>query len=464
MAGRSIGVLTAFITADTAQFLREFNKLDRQVARASAKFTKPGAQMALGFLGVQNALTAVSGEIRHVIGNIEKIPGVPATAVASIISMRSNLADAKNWIDRMTAGIVAFGAQAAQAVGVGFAGLFGHNDTSGLSRQETPDEIASAQDPAFFDKMAAARAKLAEVQKAASIAAMTDAQQILALRKEAEAFTRFAGSKAINSVQKYEAQTSAAEKTQQANAKMAELRKRLEVAEEKSGKAFGDVLGASSTKPPDVRLDDLKRGEQDVRRKLAELGAGDQNDPENIQRQIKLREQLTTIYERQIPLLEKQKALAADVGNSIASSFENAVFEGGKLSDVVKGLGMDLARMMFRNMVTAPLAGLLSGGIFDFLGKFGGGRASGGPVSGDSAYLVGEQGPEIFVPGLSGSIIPNHALSTAGSRRAAPMYNFTYHIPAGVTKAELMPALMATKRATIAEIQNMRRRGAPGAV
>jgi TP901 family phage tail tape measure protein len=37
-------------------------------------------------------------------------------------------------------------------------------------------------------------------------------------------------------------------------------------------------------------------------------------------------------------------------------------------------------------------------------------RASGGPVSRNTAYLVGENGPELFVPGASGSIIPNGAL------------------------------------------------------
>ena len=38
---------------------------------------------------------------------------------------------------------------------------------------------------------------------------------------------------------------------------------------------------------------------------------------------------------------------------------------------------------------------------------FGGGRASGGPVSGGTTYLVGEKGPELFTPNSSGAIIPN---------------------------------------------------------
>ena len=41
------------------------------------------------------------------------------------------------------------------------------------------------------------------------------------------------------------------------------------------------------------------------------------------------------------------------------------------------------------------------------LAALAGRRASGGPVMAGSAYLVGENGPEVFVPGSSGGIIPN---------------------------------------------------------
>ena len=40
-------------------------------------------------------------------------------------------------------------------------------------------------------------------------------------------------------------------------------------------------------------------------------------------------------------------------------------------------------------------------------------RAFGGPVSGGSPYIVGEKGPELFVPGSSGNIVPNHAMGGA---------------------------------------------------
>jgi len=48
-------------------------------------------------------------------------------------------------------------------------------------------------------------------------------------------------------------------------------------------------------------------------------------------------------------------------------------------------------------------------------------RAAGGPVSSGSPYIVGEQGPELFVPKYSGSIVPNHALGGEGGGQTINM-------------------------------------------
>lgn len=43
------------------------------------------------------------------------------------------------------------------------------------------------------------------------------------------------------------------------------------------------------------------------------------------------------------------------------------------------------------------------------------GRAMGGPVFGGRPYLVGENGPELFVPGASGRVVPNGQMAAAGA-------------------------------------------------
>jgi hypothetical protein len=53
------------------------------------------------------------------------------------------------------------------------------------------------------------------------------------------------------------------------------------------------------------------------------------------------------------------------------------------------------------------------GAGFSYLG-YGGPRAGGGPVMPNRAFLVGEMGPELFVPKLPGHVIPNGALGGGG--------------------------------------------------
>ncbi len=67
---------------------------------------------------------------------------------------------------------------------------------------------------------------------------------------------------------------------------------------------------------------------------------------------------------------------------------------------------------------TAGLSGLVSG----LLGLPG--RATGGPVGPGRAYLVGERGPEVFVPTSSGRV------EVAGGQRAAAAVNVTVNVAA----------------------------------
>jgi hypothetical protein len=144
-----------------------------------------------------------------------------------------------------------------------------------------------------------------------------------------------------------------------------------------------------------------------------------------------------------------------EAGNLIAQGFEDAILSGQKLSEVVRSLGRDLVRLVFNQMVTQRLAS----GIATFLGAPPiPGRAIGGPVSSGSPYVVGEKGPELFVPHASGTIVPNNKMG-GGSGSGGGSVTVNYNIAAGVSRAELVPILDQERRRLKAEIPDMVRRG-----
>jgi hypothetical protein len=74
------------------------------------------------------------------------------------------------------------------------------------------------------------------------------------------------------------------------------------------------------------------------------------------------------------------------------------------ISKVVDGIDNLINKIKSLNVVASA-----KNAVSNFMG-FGGARAGGGSVFGGQAYLVGEQGPELFVPGSSGNIVPNSRL------------------------------------------------------
>lgn len=458
MAGKkSIGILNALITADATQLMREFNRVDRQVARTSASFTKPGAKLALGFLGVQNGLSAVANEVRHVVQNIESIPDVPASTVASIITMRDNLDSAKTKIDQMTAGMVGFGVQVAQAVGVGAASLLGYNDTSGLSRQETPDEIARAKDQNFYSKIDAARKRLTESTKAAALATADEAKQIILLRKEAEALETFSKGSSRNSVERLEAQAAAQDKLKEANIKMAALNKELAASEDQVREAMTGVYTATVS-----RADAIAGLENRSQRIFNDLGGTSPNpkDPENVQNRIRLNLELADTQKR-LGVLYKENARAAQfLGETIASGFTEGIFSGQNFSQIMRGIATDIAKVIIKQTFLNAIMGAMGGGLGAGVGKlFGGFFADGGRPDIGKASIVGERGPELFIPDAAGTIVPNSALATSGSSRGGDNYTFQYTFESGVTRQEIAGLIPSIVRASAGIVADKVQRG-----
>jgi hypothetical protein len=118
-------------------------------------------------------------------------------------------------------------------------------------------------------------------------------------------------------------------------------------------------------------------------------------------------------------LAEKNSAVNYFISGAgaFSSAFEDAIVRGARLSEVLKGLLQDMTRIIARRTITEPLgnaasAGLSSIGAGNWLNDIGtaiGGlfRAEGGPVAAGQPYIVGERGPEWFVPNQAGTVLPN---------------------------------------------------------
>lgn len=86
--------------------------------------------------------------------------------------------------------------------------------------------------------------------------------------------------------------------------------------------------------------------------------------------------------------------------SGLVSGFGNLV---GFISDAVSAINK-LVSLIKNNPIISGISGAIGS-------LFGGGKASGGAVSGGTPYLVGEKGAELFVPQGNGTIVPNNRLS-----------------------------------------------------
>jgi tape measure domain-containing protein len=106
--------------------------------------------------------------------------------------------------------------------------------------------------------------------------------------------------------------------------------------------------------------------------------------------------------------LTDMQMLWQDVAASFVDAFTFAIRDldkgfGSFFDNVVRGFEemlLDISAQIIRAQLTQLIFSALNLGAVP-------GRASGGPVSGGRPYVVGENGPELFVPQGSGKIVPN---------------------------------------------------------
>lgn len=136
---------------------------------------------------------------------------------------------------------------------------------------------------------------------------------------------------------------------------------------------------------------------------------------------------------------------AREAAQGMQSVFANFLFDPFKegLKGMLRGF-VDIIRRMIAELLarqlliaffsafaggTGPIAAMASAAVSGLQG-----RAKGGPVTGSTPYMVGERGPELFVPSTSGTIIPNGSGMGGG-------VNIAYNIDARGASADMQKAL-----------------------
>lgn len=129
--------------------------------------------------------------------------------------------------------------------------------------------------------------------------------------------------------------------------------------------------------------------------------------------------------------------------------------------DVAKNIAVDFFNTLASEMMLSAtggkygsLGGLLGGlvgGLFGGAFGFGGKKAAGGPVRGGKTYLVGEEGPELFMPGASGRIVPagQTAQMMTPQKSITVVNNFTIQAPGGKVAPETQQQIAARAGAGI---------------
>jgi len=141
--------------------------------------------------------------------------------------------------------------------------------------------------------------------------------------------------------------------------------------------------------------------------------------------------------------------------NKIGSAIDNFIETGKfKFKDFAASIIADLAKMIAKALIFKyifePIMGALGLSIP--------GRAAGGPVKGNQPYIVGEKGPELFVPKSAGTVIPNNKLGMATQAEGTGQVN------APITNNYITNNINAVDAKSVAQLFSENRKTLLGAV
>jgi phage-related minor tail protein len=153
------------------------------------------------------------------------------------------------------------------------------------------------------------------------------------------------------------------------------------------------------------------------------------------------------------------------MSQGMSSSLSNALLEGEQgLDGFLSRMLNKLASAALEAAIVAPFLNMLGmggvgGGLIGGIGSILGFADGGSPPVGVPS-IVGERGPELFVPKVAGTIIPNHAMAGGGG---STVFNIKQdlHFDVGLESVDsrIASAAPIIAQATEAQILDKQRRG-----
>jgi hypothetical protein len=156
----------------------------------------------------------------------------------------------------------------------------------------------------------------------------------------------------------------------------------------------------------------------------------------------KLQDNLPTIQ-------EQMDDLAKNTMKNMSDGLMGVVKGTVKLKDAFRNMALDIINQMIQMFVIDKI----TGGFLSFA-KGITGKAIGGPVQSGQPYMVGERGPEMFVPNQSGSIVPNNKMGGG----VTVINNVDARGSGADVDQKIKSAMAQTSQQTIITIQDLMRR------
>ncbi len=167
------------------------------------------------------------------------------------------------------------------------------------------------------------------------------------------------------------------------------------------------------------------------------------------------------------PQMKALKEGMEQMGQGVSSALADMISGGKANLESFLNIFRDFVRQMLQKTIQLAIINRAINSIFNLRGtsmqldeiKF---MAGGGTVQGKKPVIVGERGPEMFIPNTGGRIVPNGALGASLRGGSSTIVNQSLNFATGIqntVRAEVMNMMPMIQNATLQAVVDQKRRG-----